>query len=250
MKLRSFAKALPRQLSSTFAVSTFVVALCVFAVVTTIELTSNSRVRSAIDENLRARAREITGLMAGQAGGAIRFGNATPIRDMLKDMVESSEGDAVGGMAVSLSGDVLAASDAPEFNRDAVQKIASEVLKTGTLTTSADGHTVAVPVVSGPEATLTGAFATQWSAQRQLSAFRKDRQASIRLAALVFLLALIGAALFQWAHVSRPLTRLARAMRDVAEESFTTQIPGVRRRDEIGRIACRLAEFRDALSAA
>ncbi len=50
--------------------------------------------------------------------------------------------------------------------------------------------------------------------------------------------------------ISRPLTRVEGAMRQVSEGNYAVDVPGVDRRDEIGQIAIALNDFRHALGRA
>jgi len=233
---------------STFFVSTGGAALCILAVVTVTELRALARVESTIVHNLTARSEAENNRLSTAAAGAVRFANAEALDAALESMIAESGGNAIGGLFVDPEGAVLVAKGTDAFDAEAGQRLAARALAAdGSIS---DGLRMATPIRFGQTASLVGAVYTEWSAEPQLAAHRAGQFRTVALAAGVFTVALVLMALFLWARISRPLTRLAASMRRISAEEFDAPIPCLSRRDELGGIAGRLVEFRDALKAA
>ena len=74
------------------------------------------------------------------------------------------------------------------------------------------------------------------------------RKLQIQIGAMAVVAIVLGVLLGRW--VSAPLRRLTLAMAGVADRTFASEIPAVRRRDEIGDVARTLGDFRDRLTEA
>ncbi|MBY6089088.1 methyl-accepting chemotaxis protein [Maritimibacter alkaliphilus] len=239
-----------RFLRSTFVTGTLITAICVLLVVTTTEVISKHRIEAVIREGVAERAVDTTRLLANQLGGVIKFENPGPLQDTLDRLGEDSHGDMAGGIVLTSAGQQLFASESAGFDAGAVEDAARVALLTGQPEAAAGGLIRAVPVHFGPDGAMVGVLALQWSPARQLLQARAQRLRSAAVAGLVFLVSLAGVAAFQWAWLSRPLLRVARAMRAVAADDFDTPIPALTRGDEIGTMGRTLDRFRQALRAA
>ncbi|MHC9236781.1 methyl-accepting chemotaxis protein [Pseudooceanicola sp. 502str34] len=239
-----------RFLRSTFVTGTLITAICVLLVVTTTEVISKHRIEAVIREGVAERAVDTTRLLANQLGGVIKFENPGPLQDTLDRLGEDSHGDMAGGIVLTSAGQQLFASESAGFDAGAVEDAARVALLTGQPEAAAGGLIRAVPVHFGPDGATVGVLALQWSPARQLLQARAQRLRSAAVAGLVFLVSLAGVAAFQWAWLSRPLLRVARAMRAVAADDFDAPIPALTRGDEIGTMGRTLDRFRQALRAA
>ena len=249
MKTSHRMTSIPRWIRSTFFVTTCVTAACVLAVVTTTELNAVARIEASIRDTLISRAAATTQMLARQATGAVRFGDAGRLSGLIGIVVEESDGQARGGLVLDgQGGTIFATPDMPPDRTAAAQDLARRALQSAAPVAGPDGLLRAVPVMA--DGTAVGALAMGWDDSAQIAAMRATRVNSALLAGLVFVLSLAAAALFQWAWISRPLQRTARSMRLISEGEYDAPIPAGGRGDEIGRIAHRLTEFRDALKAA
>ncbi|MGH1425593.1 MAG: methyl-accepting chemotaxis protein [Pseudooceanicola sp.] len=250
MPRMTVSQRLSAPLRSSFFASTFITALAILLVVTIIEMRGQARLRGAVQDNVASRAQQITGMLAGQSGGAVKFGQAAPLEALATSMIAEAKGDALGAVFVDAQGVAVFATGGGEFDAAQARSLANRALETGAVVTADRSMLQAYPVRFGKDNTTVGAITTQWTDAVQLRALDASRTRTMVIAAGVFLGALFLVAMFQFAFVSHPLIRTSRAMQAIAREEFDTEIPSLSRRDEIGRIAARLVEFRDALMSA
>lgn len=250
MSDRPAKSALMRNLHSTFATGTLMVAVCILIVATAKELISHRRLVDRVNEDVMNLAEMNSLLLSKQVGGMIKFGKADQIAETVNQMVGISRGAALGGLAMSADGTVIYPSSTEEGWAAPSRVLAEEAVETGRTAVSADGFTVAIPVRFGQTGQVIGAIATAWTPEPQLQSLAKDRTSAIIMAAGVFVTALMAAAAFLWLRLSRPLRRVENDMSRVAGGELDIDIPAGRRRDEIGGIARSLADFRDKLLAA
>jgi len=79
----------------------------------------------------------------------------------------------------------------------------------------------------------------------ELEVISSDTRRSIIIVTLVVLAVAIALALLFARGLSRPILRLTGAMSGLSEGDVTSEIPGVQRRDELGRMAAAVQVFRD-----
>ncbi|MGR3321452.1 MAG: methyl-accepting chemotaxis protein [Pseudooceanicola sp.] len=236
-------------LRSTFFLSTLMAGLGVLAVVVTMHFTTQAQVRQKVLENVASRAAQVTGMMAEQSGGAVRFAKTEPLELLARGMVENAGRDALGAVFLDGAGNpVLWSGEGLE--QDALLGAATRALNSVETVSNAGGLVQARPVRFGPEGAIVGAVATQWTDATQLADLARENRRSFLTAGAVFLAVLLAMAAAQFLLFSRPLIRLTAAMRQVSKGDYDVEIPGRTRRDEIGRMSRSLSEFRDALSAA
>lgn len=254
MAVLSAFKRRPKAMQSILFTSTFIVAICILMVVATTEYIASKRVENVIFESVQVRARETTGLIAVQMAASVNFNNRYEIAQMMDAVLAESGGDAVGGLVINRKEQRLYETDEATIDGAVALELATQVFETGEIAASVDGMMQAVPVrfglAVGPEMGIVGVAITQWSSARQHAQSQAQRLASLKWSGLVFLAALVAAALAMRAYLSNPIERVGAAMGRVAKENFDCEIPGVGRRDEIGGIARRLLDFRDSLAEA
>ena len=251
---RTLAQSALRTLRSTFAIGTLMVAICILAVVSTTETISQRRLSNQIDQNI-AHVAQTNGLFLSEMlGGMVKFGKTDQIEDTFALMVAKSAGSAIGGVAVNAEGKVLFRSagqgDADQPILDEATDLAMKAAREGRVITSADGFTVGAPVRFGQARDIVGGLAVSLTPALQRSEMAANRIRTVTVAGLVLLTALLGAAIFQWFWLSRPLRATERAMRRIAGGDLDAAIPASHRADEIGGIARSLESFRDKLHGA
>lgn len=240
-------RAIQRNLQSTFAVGTMMVAICILLVVSTTETISQRRVEDRIDQNIAFLAETNSLFLAEQIGGMIKFGKLGQLEETLARLVEQSGGAALGGVALSAEGAVLVQSVG---ENDRITDLAKRALAADQPVISSDGFSVAVPVRFGKEMATVGVIATAWTPALQHQQLKDGMAAKLIVAAIVFITALVGAAVFQWIWLARPLRHSAAAMESVARGNLEVSIPQTRRRDEIGSISASLLSLRAKLQEA
>lgn len=145
------------------------VIVCVIVVVSAISFTEFRTKTELASDALSARAQEVTGLLAMQIGGLIKFGNADAVYKIVSKVMHSAEPDALGTLVLSASGDILYTTDSGGFDWKAARALANEALKSGGCVSSVSGLLVAFPVTFGNEGAIAGVVVTAWSGESQLA---------------------------------------------------------------------------------
>ncbi|WP_136635077.1 methyl-accepting chemotaxis protein [Pseudooceanicola onchidii] len=252
MSDQSLGRTILRNLRSTFAIGTLLVAMCILLVGAVKETLSHNRMVERGEQNIAHLAEMKSLFMTKQMGGMVRFGKADQIRDTLNLMVGTSRGAALGGMAVAADGRVIYETDfGLEDGADAMARdLARQAIEHGRNVSSPSGFMVAAPVRFGQTGEIVGAIVTNWTNDVLLTELAEDRAKALLTASIVLVTALLGAAVFLWFWLARPLRCTEAAMREIAHGALDTDIPASRRGDEIGSIARSLIEFRDKLRTA
>ena len=234
--------------NTMFAKCTLMVFICVVSVVGTISLLEGRSKGEMVNATLGERASEVTGLLALQLSGAMRFGNQQAIEQSLTDVISAAEPDAIGGFVVAANGSELFATENERFDVSAARELAQSVLETGAPATAANGLMTAVPSLFGDTADVAGVVVTGWSNENQLAQLQASRERSLAIGVGVMLISLIVTGAFLRAQMSKPLSRIESVMDRVAKADYDVDVPYVKRGDEMGKMARRLDTFRMALA--
>lgn len=239
-----------RPLQSLFFKCTFMVALCTLAVVAVIVARNAVGLDKILQEKMDTRVQQVTGLMATQIGGEVRFANVGALEQIVTDVINSAGADALGALVTDAAGAPIYQTQNPVADSvlPMMEDLALQVLQSGAGVSSADGMLRAEPVFFGSEGTLVGSVVTGWTLAFQHAALVQKQQATLLVAFGVLLAALGVAALSLRRGMSNPLVQLGRAMSQIAGGQYGIDVPHTKRRDEIGQIAGRLNEFRQTLS--
>ncbi|MBT9383437.1 PAS domain-containing protein [Pseudooceanicola sp. CBS1P-1] len=237
-------------LRSAFFRATLIVAACVLMVVATTEVIALNSVKRSVRDWTDVRAGEAMRGLSAQFAGALRFGTAGPLQEGLESFAEAVPDDLRGVLALRADGSELARVGRPGFAADPARALAQEALTSGRPVRDPLTLLWAAPALFGPDRTVVGALVSQWTLDHRTAEAIRGRGNAPLVALGVFLAALCLAAGLFYQVFSKPLRRVAREMSAVAEGEYDVAIHGAARRDEIGGIARRLAEFRDGLKAA
>jgi len=243
-----FSAAVPRpaMFKRSFFVGTLVVAIAILAVVSVVELISQRRAVDSIKSLVAVRAAENTTFLASQVAGMAKFGKIEQIEQVFETLMTTAPGEATGAVVLGAEGGILASAGEPSLSA-AMLELGQKALLDEQQTTSADGFTVAVPLVFGRDAAPAGVVVTHWSPDPKLALLKADLPKMIMTSGLVFAIALIAVGGFIWAWLSRPLCLTDRAMRVMAAGDLGKEIRFQSRGDEIGGIAKSLADFQAKL---
>ncbi len=208
--------------------------------------------RGAFEQGARSvaiRASEVTQFVADQSGGALKFGKTDGLDVLFARALEGSHGDAVAVSAFNLDGEQVYA--AGEFAGDpANPDLWSEAIASGDEIRSADGMSIAVPVRFGNDNAIVGAVAMEWTLGNVRADLREAQVVAI-VTAVLLLVATLGLSIFVLSRsVTRPLLAVGQAMEAVSRGDYRISVPATGRKDEIGRIAATLEEFRGSLALA
>lgn len=250
----SASQTLPKvsPVRSLFFKCSLLIAVCTFMVLAATETRHYIKLTENTRESLSEKGLTISHFLSSQLGPEVRFGNP----DAIKVRVSAFEGvmgiETHGAGVWSLANGLLHASDAlfEKTDETAVTALVEQVSGAGAPATSADGLVHAYPIYFGKENQLVGVVVTAWTIAPAMAGIAEQRLGTLLTAGLVLVIALALAAFLLRRAVSRPLVQLSQAMGAVAAEDFDTDIPGIKRRDEVGQMANRLDEFRKTLALA
>ncbi|MEW9919410.1 methyl-accepting chemotaxis protein [Marimonas sp. MJW-29] len=239
-------------LQSLFFKCTFMMALCVLAVVAVTEWRNTQKVRAITEENIVTQAEEVTRLLASQLGGAVRFGKEQAVRPVLDGFSESAGDAALGVLVFDADGAVMSQTQGLAAGADAalLSGLAAQALQTGGPVFGDDRMTVVWPIRYGAGDEVVGVAASSWTAAPDFARLAAEWRTTMIVALGVFLLEIALMAFFLRWSMSKPLVRLERAMADVAHGDYAAEVPYTARRAEIGQMANRLDDFRQKLSLA
>ncbi len=199
------------------------------------------------DESVKRQGINSTNFIAEQAGGPLRYGKADQLTVLFDKALRNANGAAVGAVAVDVNGNVVASAGEAELER--LTALANSATKAGEAV-AGEGITVATPVVFGDDSAVVGSVAMSWTSQAARDEIMADQTQAMLLGTGIFLTALVLSMLVLRQSVTRPLLSVGRSMESVAAGDYLSDVPATGRHDEIGGIATKLRNFRDALAGA
>ncbi|WP_298921302.1 HAMP domain-containing methyl-accepting chemotaxis protein [uncultured Roseobacter sp.] len=250
MSLLSRSGNLPNAINSLFAKCVLMVVVCVISVVASVSFIESRMTKELTSNTLGVRAGEVTGLMAMQLGGAIKFGNAVAVESLVSGVLDAAQPDAVGGLVVRYNGAVLYSRESAEFSVERAQALAQTALETAEATLSEDGLMTAYPVVFGDANEIAGVVVTGWTKTHQLAHLAEMEKKALGAGFVVMLVAVALSAYFLRSQISQPLVRIKGSMGAIADAQYDTEVPFTGRGDEVGQMARSLDMFRETLSLA
>ncbi|MEP0963630.1 MAG: methyl-accepting chemotaxis protein [Roseobacter sp.] len=237
-------------INTLFFKCTMMVVVCVIAVVATITVNERRVKIELTQEGLNQRAAEVTGLLAMQLGGAIKFGNAAAIETLVADVIEAARPDATGSYVISVNGTELFNAIDQGVDATVISDLASQASASGEPAFSENGLTAAFPVLFGDANDVAGVVVTSWTDEHQLRALQKVQNQNLAIGGAVLLFAVVLSGIFLRTQMSKPLILLEKTMGNVANEKYDCDVPFTNRGDEVGTMARRLDTFRTALAEA
>ncbi|WP_299611798.1 methyl-accepting chemotaxis protein [uncultured Tateyamaria sp.] len=228
-------------------VMTGIITICVLAAMVTFDYSAK---RTLLQSGLSSRAQDVTGLLAMQMGGSIKFGNEVAVREISESVISAAAPEARGAIVLNTSGITLFASPEMDIVAPDAFVLAATAMENGTVLKSDDGLVVAYPAFFGAEDAVAGAVVTVWDDAQMMALLARDQMMAIAIAAAVFVITMAAIILYAWYDVSRPLNRVAAAMLSISRKNYDVEVPATGRHDEIGNIARRLDGFRLALARA
>lgn len=238
------------RLNSLLFKSVLIAALMTLSVLASKVWLGHVQQRSVVTTAMADRADVVTHLLAIQLSGAIRFRNLDGVSEMTADIIDTARPDAAGALVMSDDGDLIYASDESEMATPQNLDLARRAIDQGQDVASEDGLIVAVVSRLGGDGAVVGVVLTGWKVENALAALEAQERKALIVAAVVFLIAMVGITFYLWHAISRPLERIGAAMSEVSEKNYDITIPYITRGDEVGEIAKRLEEFRDRLKGA
>ncbi len=241
-------RKLSRSVQTVFVEGALMLTLSIAAITATQAVLSYRSAVHTAEQAIRSQAAQVTGFVAEQASGAIKFGKPDALDALFAEVLDSAEGNVDSALAVDLQGNPLARLEGG--NPKALAALAKQATDSGVRAVSADGFLVAVPALAGKDRSVVGAIAIGWTPERIKARVVADEMRMLKIASGMFVLVLAAAVLLMRVALTRPLLVVARATARIAEGDYHAEIPKTRRQDEIGLLSRTLEAFRAALAGA
>ncbi|WP_416897325.1 MAG: methyl-accepting chemotaxis protein [Minwuia sp.] len=192
---------------------------------------------------------EQTRLLAGQIGGAVRFGKADKIEEAYSPLTASEKSPIAAIRVVNLE-----QAEVLNFNADGFKAPEDDVVAQALATALGEGRSVsvssgeqqivAVPATFGPQAAAVGAIAIAWDFSRANAEITAGALTASAIAAVIA--ALLAVAIVYVLHrlVSQPIRRMTDVMKDLESGNTEVEVPYLSRPDEIGAMATSIESFR------
>lgn len=237
-----------RKLNSLFFKTLAILWMSVVVTVTALQIMSWIEIRPQAENTVAATAKSVTSLIAMQIGGAVKFGNAVAIQEIIESAAQSSAATWAGAVVTNAAGAPIVSSEI--LNGDVPETwlaLVTQVVETGEAAWTDNGLVTADPVFFGDTTSIVGVIVTGWTADTIVAAATASWTEALLWSIATFLVALVCAGFIVRAIVSAPLGRLAQTVQDVAKGNYAVEVPHVRKGDEVGQIARRLEDFRTQL---
>lgn len=228
-------------------VMTGLLTMCVLAAMVTFDYSAK---RSLLQSELSSRAQDVTGLLAMQMGGSIKFGNQVAVGEITGSVIAAADPEIHGAIVINSGGTHLFASPGIEALAPNAIPLATQAMETGEPAKSSDGLVVAYPAMFGEGNAVAGAVVTAWDDTMAMGLLARNQRMAIAVATAVFAIAMALITFAIWYDVSRPINSVTAAMSAVARKEYDLQVPATGRSDEIGNMARRLDGFRTTLAKA
>ncbi len=226
-----------------------ILAICIVGVSVLFAVRETMSFRDTQDKavsQMAAKSKAVGQLIAAQIGGSVKFGNTAAIEEILAGVAQTSPNQFVGAVVFDMAGSPMV-GDADMLPQEALSLV-PEVRDSNVATYLSDGLVTIKPITFGGEESVVGVIVSVWTADSVIAQAYAAWQKTISVVSLIGAVVMAALCAIVYMAVSRPLTRLERAVSDVAVGKYDIDIPHKTRGDEVGKIAARLEEFRIDLS--
>lgn len=206
--------------------------------------------KSVAEEGVRVMGAEVTELASGGMAGAVRFRKVEDIDERMEGILEGGGSKIVGIVVVDSEGQRLTGHGTDASVSANLRESAVEAMNAGQSIADQGGFLRAVPITFGPEETVVGALAIQWTPEPFLATISQQTWRQNYLATIA-LLALLGlTAVLLHYTLSRPLKRIIARTGALAAGDFSSNVQDTGRGDEIGQVAQSIKELSGQLAEA
>ncbi len=233
---------------SVFFKATMILALAVAVVTAVMTWLSYAGSYANAEHEAQIHAEAVSPMIARQLVGTLQFGEAEQAQRIVDEVISNSHGDALGALVIDINGKVVAQSLAGG-NVALLQETARIAYFANNAARASDRFTYAMPIASGDDGTIYGAFAATWTPEPAIAAHRAGVLRAAAKTSVIFLAVLAVAALAFYRLVARPIAQVRAAIQRVAASDYQEAVPCRTRHDEIGAIATSLDSLRSALAA-
>ncbi|MEX0371062.1 MAG: hypothetical protein AB3N09_10545, partial [Tateyamaria sp.] len=158
--------------------------------------------RALLHDELASRAQDVTGLLAKQMGGSIKFRNDVAVAEITRGVIDAARPEALGALVVAGNSDVLFESEGFNARLQEALALSQSAFTKGTTVRSGDGLMVAAPSFFGADNTVAGVVATAWDDAQIMALLARNQLQAIGVAAIVFVVTIVLMVTFAFWHVS------------------------------------------------
>jgi len=227
-----------------------VIGKVVFAVVLTVALSSTVSLwlslqsqRAALYGQFDERMAEITGLLANNVAGSIKFKLGKVIEENYSPLANEEDSSLEGLIAVTANGEVVNVhgKDVVEATglRARTESVDASNLEQA-IVAREDGHLLVISPAKTGKGEVAGLLGIAWSTDQLEEKLLSSRNQSLisMTVSVAFLIGMLLVLLIS--QVTRPLKRITSVLKGLAEGESDKQVPYRERRDEIGQISSAL----------
>lgn len=212
--------------------------------------TQVSNLRDSLHSESEAANVRITELLAVQVAGGLQWNRVKAIKnayekfttDPTTNLASLVTFNKAGKPVTSFQSDKLPPYDLSQALSIDIEKLGSSSLVSRVI----DRHLILVtPVMNSKKNTRVGNLAIAWSLDHQMAVVEASLRNQIILSVVLLAILLVALILFLSQIVTRPLSSMSEAMSHLAAGNLETDIPGLKRQDEIGVMADAVKVFKD-----
>uniref|UniRef100_UPI003D7D58E1 methyl-accepting chemotaxis protein n=1 Tax=Aliiroseovarius marinus TaxID=2500159 RepID=UPI003D7D58E1 len=237
----------PGVLSTIFTKIMVVVGATIALIGIVTSFISYSTSQRIVDQTMAHQASELTKFTAQVVTGSFQMSNTRGVDLRMSNLLEDPASGAVMGIALDKRGRVLLEKGDRTDLVETLTSLGQKALETEATQMTQDGLLIAVPV-GGDGNPIHGVLAIGWTAEHLHAVAFQDQVFGALVALAVFAISVLVTGYLVWKTVAKPFAGLASAIDDVAAEKFDREIPGLGRKDELGKIASSLQKFACRLS--
>lgn len=241
--------AMRPKMNSIFIKIATIIAVTVGMVIGTISVLGDMSSKRLAVRFVGQEALFSSSLIGELLAGAVKFGKSEQVNGLLETSADRLEGQMLAAVAISATGETIGQVGSDEGQKRRLVLLAKQAFETEQRVIAENGLTVAIPLHFGAGDVVVGAFASSWTPEHMLAAGAAASRQALAWAGIVFLVAVLLAMVVCSRLLVRPLRLFRTAIGDLGATRYDTQIPGLRRGDEIGDIGKSLLTLRDQLKA-
>ncbi|MGX1100834.1 methyl-accepting chemotaxis protein [Amorphus sp. MBR-141] len=242
-KNRALKAPRKKSLRTRLALGVFVAVAIGFASTTVLTYVTEI---SRTAETLKQTHQQLTGLLAGQMSGAVRFAKIDAIEAATGQLGADEAAHADHFVTIGADGAIIAEVGIAQ-DAEAALTLARAALAGNAIINEARGayEITAAPVRFGATNEAIGAVVVTWNNSAAWTMVRNRALISLGEALLIALIValLIDVSMRRW--MSRPIAEVVGTMNKLADGDTDVEIRGIDRRDEIGEMVRAVAVFRD-----
>lgn len=206
--------------------------------------------RLIAQKGIQILASETTNLVGQIVAGATRFRKEDDVRFHLEELARGRDDKFVAGLVIDADGEVLASAgkSGTEFMQS-LSRAAASALEVESDPVTENDYLVARPILFGPENTVVGAVAIQWTPESFFAILDESKKKQLVLAGTVLLLAMIAATVFLKFSVTQPIKKIIERTELLAAGDLESEVTEIHRASEIGSAAVAIEKLRSTLKA-